>query len=86
MGRRYLGYRENISTSLQASSRLRTERFTRSRSLTSEIWVTEIICVPYGPNFPGKTFCLHVIKSTSQQKTLPGERDNISPDEQNERI
>ena len=85
MGRRYLGYRESISTSLQASSRLGTERFTRSCLLTGEIWMTEIIFFPYGPNFPGKKFCL-VTKSTSQQETLPGERDNISPDEQNKNI
>ena len=31
----------------------------------------------------GKTFCLHFTKSTSQRETLSGNRENISPYEQN---
>ena len=67
MGRSYFGHRENISTSLQARSRLvmkkkeellafiRDEKFSRvttSRLLTGEISVTEIIFVPYEHKFP----------------------------------
>ena len=45
----------------------------------------EIIFVSYEHNSE-KTFCLHFIKSTSQQETLLGKRENISPHEQNKII
>ena len=64
-----LGYRENISTSLQARSRLdmkyyekllcvhmrrKFSRVPSSRLLTGEISMTEIIFVSYEHNFPAK--------------------------------
>ena len=63
----FLGYRENISTCLQARSRLvmknmksyiafvwdeKISRIMRSRLLIGEISVTEIIFVPCEHNFP----------------------------------
>ena len=80
MGRSYLGYRENISKGCIAF--IWDEKFSRvprSRLLTSEISVTEIIFIPYEHNFLAseKTFCLHFTKSTSQRETLPGKRENI---------
>ena len=83
MGRSYLGSRENISTSSQARSRLdmkyekflcvhmrRTfSRVPRSRLLTGEISVTEIILVSYEHNFPAKRenflFTLYKIEVTA---------------------
>ena len=56
---------------------LRSDGVPRSRLLTGEISVTEIIFIAYmNTTFPlsGKTFCLHFTKSTSQWETLLGKR------------
>ena len=67
----------------------------RSRLLTGEISLTEIMFSHMNTTFPlsGITFCRVsnvsiqlMFSATSQPETLPGKRDNVPPYEQNKSI
>ena len=63
-------------------------RLPRSRLLIGEIWVDRKVFVPYEHNFPAQreNFLFTLFKIMSRWETLPGNRDNISPYEQNKII
>ena len=71
--------------------RRKVSRVPRSRLLTGEISVYGILFCPYEHNFPAfcrvSNFSIALFDSaTSQSETLPGNRDNVSPYEQDKLI